>query len=335
MKKLKILHIEADTEFLGAMYGAHFEKEGFEYIGYKPKHPVDLIKLVLKEQPDLILMDILMPVIDGFAAIKIIKGDPRTKDIPICFLTNLAQDEHVKRAIELGATDYLIMANFTPKEIVDNVKKILMRRKIKIMIFEDEKMLSAMYVTKFENIGFQCRALEHPPKDAAKLIDLILEYQPDLIIMSVIMPIMDGFQATEIIKSDKRTKDIRLIFLTSCGQEEDIDRAKKLGALKYLIKAKNTPSEVLEEVYDTLGIKLKENNEIKPKFQEPNYHRPSFFDLPINQHSPSSTDGTGQKKCLCDNSSCAKCLLVNCTNESCSVHTKKYKEEFQKRYKDR
>ena len=277
MKKLKILDFEADQEFLGAMYGAKFEAEGFEYKGYEhpPKDPENLVKLVFKEHPDLILMDITMPVMDGFMATKILKSNPLTKKIPICFLTNVGQEEDAKRAFALGATDYLIRAHYTPTEIVAAIKRILKILKTKIIIFEDEEMLRTMYVTKFQNIGFRCIAYEHPPQN---LIERILAYSPDLIIMSVIMPVMDGFAATRIIKKDPRTKNIPLIFLTSCGSQEYIDHAKQLGALKYLIKAENTPSEVVEAVYDVLGIISKERKDIKPQLQEGNHQKPTLFD---------------------------------------------------------
>ena len=75
--------------------------------------------------PDLILLDVLMPGIDGFETCKILKGNEKTKEIPVILLTNLGQEQDIKKGKELGADDYFIKANHTPTEIVEKVKDML------------------------------------------------------------------------------------------------------------------------------------------------------------------------------------------------------------------
>ncbi len=120
--KIKVLIIE-DEEMLVNMYVSKFEKDGFLTI--KALNGKQGVELIEKENPDIVLLDIIMPEMDGFMVLKEIKSNPKTKDIPVIMLTNLGQDEDVNKGGKLGAVDYLVKANLTPSEVVEKVKKIL------------------------------------------------------------------------------------------------------------------------------------------------------------------------------------------------------------------
>jgi two-component system, chemotaxis family, sensor kinase CheA len=77
----------------------------------------------------IVLLDILLPKLDGFAVLKAAKADSATKEIPIILFTNLGQKDEVKRGFEEGASDYLIKTHFKPSEIVDKVREVLLRAK--------------------------------------------------------------------------------------------------------------------------------------------------------------------------------------------------------------
>ena len=120
--KKRVLIIE-DDEFLAGIYTTKLDLEGFDVF-----HAADGeagIKLAKKAKPDLILLDILMPKMDGFEVLKALKKDPATKDTPTVMLTNLGQKEDVDKGLELGAVDYLLKAHFVPSETVSKIKKIL------------------------------------------------------------------------------------------------------------------------------------------------------------------------------------------------------------------
>jgi len=106
------------------MYSIKFKQVGFEYVNYESPtdNPVELIK---KENPDLILMDINMPVMDGFKATELLMADETTKNIPIIGFTNLSQEVDVNRGMELGMKDYIIKASFTPTQVIQKIGKIL------------------------------------------------------------------------------------------------------------------------------------------------------------------------------------------------------------------
>lgn len=119
---LKILLVE-DDEMLHGMYTQKFKNQGYEVISaYNGAEGVELSE---KEKPDLILLDVIMPKMDGFVALKKIRKNEVTAGIPVILLTNLGQEEDVKKGKELGANDYFIKANHTPQEVVDKVHSVL------------------------------------------------------------------------------------------------------------------------------------------------------------------------------------------------------------------
>lgn len=83
------------------------------------------LKKVREEKPDLVLLDLILPGIDGFEVLTRIKQDSALSLIPVMILSNLGQKEEVDKGLNLGAIDYLVKAHFTPGEIVEKIKNIL------------------------------------------------------------------------------------------------------------------------------------------------------------------------------------------------------------------
>jgi len=121
-KVLKILLVE-DDNFLLNMYADKFRSEGFEV--YIADNGVKALKLTKEKLPDVILLDVMLPKMDGFEVLQELKKDASTRNIPVILLTNLSQKEEVKRGHDLGADDFLIKAHFMPQEVVDKVKTVL------------------------------------------------------------------------------------------------------------------------------------------------------------------------------------------------------------------
>ncbi len=108
---------------LSSMYATKFLKEGFELIqAFDGEEGLEKAKAI---KPDLILLDIIMPKLDGFVVLKTLKQDNELKRIPVILLTNLGQDEDIRKAKELGADDYFIKDNHTPAEVVDKAKAVM------------------------------------------------------------------------------------------------------------------------------------------------------------------------------------------------------------------
>ena len=120
--KLKVLIVDDDS-FLSGIYATKLELEGFEVITAHDGE--EGLKKAAEEIPAIILLDVLMPKLDGFETLKRLKIDPLAKDIPVIMLTNLGQKEDIEQALQDGAVDYLIKAHFVPAEAVDKIKSVL------------------------------------------------------------------------------------------------------------------------------------------------------------------------------------------------------------------
>lgn len=120
--KAKVLIVDDDM-FLSGIYATKLELEGFGVVTARDGE--EGVKAALKELPDLILLDVLMPKLDGFEALRQLKQQESTKNIPVIMLTNLGQKEDIEKGLQDGAVDYLIKAHFVPAEAVDKIKKVL------------------------------------------------------------------------------------------------------------------------------------------------------------------------------------------------------------------
>ena len=115
-----ILVIE-DDKFLRELIVQKLIREGYE-----TSEAVDGeegMKKIKEEKPDLILLDLILPGIDGFEVLTRMRKEDDLSSIPVIILSNLGQKEDVERGMKLGAVDYLIKAHFTPGEIIEKIKK--------------------------------------------------------------------------------------------------------------------------------------------------------------------------------------------------------------------
>lgn len=120
--KIKILLVEDDLFLLG-MYATKFEMENFKVVMAEDGEKA--VRLALKEAPDIILLDIILPKVNGFEVLRQLKADRLTAEIPVILLTNLSQKDEIEQGLRMGAKDYLIKAHFMPSEVVDKIKKVL------------------------------------------------------------------------------------------------------------------------------------------------------------------------------------------------------------------
>jgi DNA-binding response OmpR family regulator len=121
-EKLKVLIIE-DDPYLQNMYSTKLELEGFNIVSSFDGE--EGAKKAGIEMPNIILLDIMLPTMNGFEVLEKIKKDEKTKNIPVVLLTNLDQKEDIQKGLSLGACDYLIKAHFLPSEVVEKVNKII------------------------------------------------------------------------------------------------------------------------------------------------------------------------------------------------------------------
>lgn len=121
-KKHTVLLVE-DDGFLASIFAQKFELEGFEVV--YATNGEDGVRLAKKETPDVILLDLLMPKMDGFEALEQLKKEEKLKDVPVIIMSNLGSREDIERCYSLGAVGYIIKAHSLPHETVHMVKTLL------------------------------------------------------------------------------------------------------------------------------------------------------------------------------------------------------------------
>ena len=118
----KIVIVE-DDKFLRELITQKVQKEGYQVV--EATNGEEGVAKTKAEKPDLVLLDLILPGIDGFEVLRQIKEDSEISGIPVVILSNLGQKDDVERGIQLGAADYLVKAHFTPGEILAKIKAVL------------------------------------------------------------------------------------------------------------------------------------------------------------------------------------------------------------------
>ncbi|MEI6580974.1 MAG: response regulator [bacterium] len=124
--------------------------------------------------------------------------------------------------------------------------------KKKILVVDDDSFLLDMYAFKFSQNNFEVHTAHSALQAIEKLKDGI---NPDIIMLDIIMPEMDGFEMLEKINNEKLSEKSVKIILSNKGQQADIDKGNSLGAAGYVIKVNSTPAEVVEKVIEILANK--------------------------------------------------------------------------------
>ena len=124
--------------------------------------------------------------------------------------------------------------------------------KRKILIVDDDNFLLDMYAFKFSQNNFEVFTAHSGLQAIEKLKDGV---NPDIIMLDIIMPEMDGFEMLEKINTDKLSEKSVKIILSNKGQQSDIDQGMALGAAGYIVKVNSTPAEVVEKVIEIFTSK--------------------------------------------------------------------------------
>ena len=206
---------------------------------------VEIMFGILAEMiPDLILLDINMPDVNGFEAIKKLKSDERYKNIPVVFLTSNGNKDSLIKGIKLGAVDYLIKP-VSDSDLTDCIdlhlnSDISVTNKPIVLAIDDSPTILKSITNALRD---QCtvRTLTNPEK----LTELLRVLTPDLFLLDCHMPVYSGFDLVPFIRSMRDHAETPILFLTSEGTPDNIFVALDLGASDFLVKPIN--DELLNE----------------------------------------------------------------------------------------
>ncbi|MDR3013361.1 MAG: response regulator [Chitinispirillales bacterium] len=201
--------------------------------------------------PDLILLDINMPGISGYEAIKILKADKRHANVPVIFLTGKADKESMRKGFSLGAADY-VSKPFSDADLIERIERQIdpeTRRqsweddesKRKVIIYVDDINHSLISV----RARLKQRYEVYPAISVDAMFELLEKVTPDLILLDVNMPRINGYEAIKMLKADDNYKEIPVIFLTSKTDKRSSDKGLSLGAADYVLKPFSDPDLIM------------------------------------------------------------------------------------------
>jgi len=223
-------------------------------------------------KPDLILLDVNMPDIDGYEAIKSLKADERYAEIPVMFLTGNSDRENVVKGLSLGAVDYVIKP-FSTSKLIESIETHLNPKKRKDSV-QDEDDSNKPSVLVVDDVSSMLRAMQYALQDRYKVyilsksedvMDFLRTKKPDLILLDYVMPVLNGFDLIPMIRKLPEHKDTPIIIITTEGTQEHVNDAISLGASDFIVKPFK-PKELNDKVGKHIRI-AKELKLIKEDFK--------------------------------------------------------------------
>lgn len=235
-------------------------KEGYAVMtADSGKAALNMLRL---EHYDLVLLDIMMPGLDGYEVLERIRSEPYLHQTPVIMVTALSDESSIKRCLALGATDYVgkpFELTFLKSRIrqavhaLSNLRHpndIVGSHTATVLIVEDDEVNRDLLVRRLNKAGYTT----HTASNGADALSLINQQAYDLILLDIMMAQMDGYKALQKIRSCEAFKDTSIIMISALGDAATIARCMELGADDYIMKPYN--AEILNErVFKLLGNK--------------------------------------------------------------------------------
>jgi CheY-like chemotaxis protein len=217
------------------------KKKGYQVI--EASNGKEALEQTRKYHPDLITLDIQMPDISGFDVTSVLKSDDNIRDIPILILSVI---ENKNKAYKLGANDYLTKP-IKKEDLYAKINHLLTGAKQTVLVVDDDKSLVKSVKYQLEHRGY----LVDFAYDGKQALQMVEQSRPDVILLDIVMPNMDGYKVIKTLKSNPDTANIHIVLMT--GVEIDGGRIKALsiGATEYVNKASgfNTLYEAIENIF--------------------------------------------------------------------------------------
>lgn len=228
-----------DDSFNRLLLTTNLEEEG--YTVEVAKNGRQGLAVLRAQSIDLVLLDLLMPEMDGFEVLKWMKAESTLQHIPVIVISGEEDMESVIRCIEMGAMDYLPKP-FDPVLLRTRVKNALLATKRlhnqeqelcgTMLVVDDDTFNRTLLSTSLEEEGYSVKMAEN----GRQATEMLYEQPFDAVLLDLLMPEMDGFQVLKIMKADSRLQHIPVIVVSGEKDMESVVRCIKMGAEDYLPK---------------------------------------------------------------------------------------------------
>lgn len=253
--------IADDDKFLTSVLATAFTKAGYDTITAHDGH--EAVQLLIEQKPDLVLLDLHLPGIDGIGVLKFIRSGSAHEGLPVFIVSNSTYFSGiVQSAWSEGATKFIRKGEFSPKGLVEEVAKTVppprppdapaasapgenkpapqsagnssteSKSRMSALIADDDRTIHSVLSYFLRQAGFESESAFN----GLQALEMARQNQPDVLILDVNMPVKDGFESLAEWTTDAQLSKIPVIMLTSSKNEENESKAMGQGATHYLTK---------------------------------------------------------------------------------------------------
>lgn len=207
----------------------------------------EAVKLAAQEQPDVILLNLMMPGMNGWETLATLKERAETKNIPVIILSGLFPDA---RKATPEVSDWIVKPP-DERSLLQALERILTdpNRKVKVLIVEDDADLAQILIAMFDRHGIET----YHAQTGREAIHLSQQIFPDLLVLDLILPECDGFAVVDWLRQHNRLCQVPLVVYTSKDLDDSERERLKLGQTLFLTKGRITPEQFEQRVIKLLG----------------------------------------------------------------------------------
>jgi CheY-like chemotaxis protein len=203
--------------------------EGAGYVVVEAQRGAEALQLARLLQPKMMTLDVMLPDLDGFDLIQVLRNDPLTRELPVLFIS--ATNEH-DRALALGGSGFLTKP-FTADELLAHVRRLVTPAPRRVLVVDDDYHVRPTLARLLQRGGFEVVQVA----DGRSALEQVQLAPPDLILLDICMPDIDGFEVLRRLKQNPDHRDIPVVVLTASDLgSASYRRAIELGAVRYLEK---------------------------------------------------------------------------------------------------
>ncbi|MES2315027.1 MAG: response regulator [Patescibacteria group bacterium] len=255
-KKEKILIIEGDAG-LGEQLSNALKAEG--YVTFLIKDGTEGLKAIYDTMPQLIIIDLVISGTDAYDILAKKNAEVMLSKIPVFILSTQGVPINMRRVPEGSVTEYVVSLKPDPADLVARInahfghqgnaeqKQSAPTTPVggkNVLWVEDDKLIGSILAKKLISSGFNLSHAKNGEEAIAHLKDNV----PDIIILDLMLPGMDGFEILQKARMDERLKKVPAMILSNLSKPSDIEKAKMLGAAKYMVKASSSLDQIVAEV---------------------------------------------------------------------------------------
>ena len=251
-KQEKILLVIADTTF-GDQVNSALKKNGYNTVLVKTG--MEGLKTMNEIEPNLVILDVTLTDMDSYVFLEKKMDEPFLANIPLYLVSSQGVPINMRRVPQNSVTEFLMALHIDATGIVDKVNRQFGHEaeaitdssgaaKKKVLWVEDDKLIGSILSKKLISSGFD---LFHA-KSGEEAIEALQHVIPDVIILDLLLPGMNGFDVLQKIKADGGLKKVPVLILSNLSKPSDIERAKLLGVDRFLIKATASLEQIVQEV---------------------------------------------------------------------------------------